>query len=151
MENREIGWGNGELRALHYYSWLLTDEKRSSTVLIVTMLLVCVIVLRTTESVPLTLAAFTLLLIPVWRVLVPIHFEITSDGIARWNFGRRRLISWEEIKSYELLDNGVLLLPNAAHYPLEPFHGLFIPVPASLRTELKYRLRFFIDKTIPDN
>lgn len=147
-EHRDFGWAGGELRALHYYSWLLTDEKRVSVVLLLAVIVVCALVWRLTEQPLYALLSAVLLIFPIWRTLVPVHFEINSDGIARWNFGRRRLVPWEEIKSYEILPDGVLLLPNRDPYPLEPFHGLFVPVPNEFQAELKYRLRFFVDKMV---
>lgn len=141
---------NGELRAIHYYSWMLSEEKIVSSVLLISIATVCAIVWRSTGSLLWTLLALGVLVLPLWRTLVPIHFEINSDGIARWNFGRRRLIPWESIRSYELGPDGVLLLPNREHFPLEPFHGFFVPIPRELAEEFKYRLRFFIDKIIPE-
>lgn len=145
---RAAAWNNGELRSLHYYNWMLLEEKAVSVVLVLTMLGVCVLLWRATGNPFVILIALALMLLTIWRTLVPVHFEINANGIARWNFGRQRLIPWEEIKSYEIVKNGVLLLPNKEHYPLEPFHAVFIPVPEELDAELRYRLRFFVDKTV---
>ncbi len=144
----ESGLGNGELRVLHYYNRMPVDEKGLTFFLFLAVFFVSGLVWWTGESILLAVGAFGLLLLPLWRSLVPIHFEINSEGIARWNFGRRRLILWDSIGSYEIYPKGVLLLPNRVRFPLDPFHGVYIPVPSELEAELKYRLRFFVDKTV---
>ncbi|MDR3111317.1 MAG: hypothetical protein LBU65_16735 [Planctomycetaceae bacterium] len=135
-----------ELRALHYYSWMLIDEKLVSAFLITVIISLCIIVWYVTASAAASATVFAILLLTVWRMLVPTHFEINADGIARWNFGRRRLIHWQEIKSYEIQRKGIMLMPGNEHYPLEPFHSIFIPIPEELEAEFRSRLRFFVDK-----
>jgi hypothetical protein len=47
--------------------------------------------------------------------------------VNRWVFGRYRRIPWQEIRSYRVYSNGVLLLPTADPCPMDAFRGLYVP------------------------
>lgn len=86
------------------------------------------------------------LLLTLWRAFVPAYFEINADGIVRWAAGQRMFIAWNDIKVYQLRRNGILLLPQRDRFILEPFRGVFLPVPPALMAEVLYRFRVFVDK-----
>ncbi len=68
-----------------------------------------------------------LVLITLWRSLVPLRFEIGPHGITQIVLGRRTRLLWTSILNYQVLSRGVLLLPDAAVTPLSPLRGLYLP------------------------
>jgi hypothetical protein len=68
-----------------------------------------------------------LVLLTLWRSLVPLRFEIGPPGVTQVALGRRTRILWTSILHYQVLSSGVLLLPDAAVTPLSPLRGLFLP------------------------
>ncbi|MBC7854780.1 MAG: hypothetical protein IAF94_15215 [Pirellulaceae bacterium] len=67
-----------------------------------------------------------LVLITLWRNLIPLRFEISPHGITQIVLGRRTRILWTSILNYQVYSRGVLLLPDAAVTPLSPLRGLFL-------------------------
>ena len=68
-----------------------------------------------------------LILLTLWRSLLPLRFEIGPHGITQFVFGRKTRILWTSILHYQTFSRGVLLLPDAAVTPLSPLRGLFLP------------------------
>jgi hypothetical protein len=68
-----------------------------------------------------------LVLVTLWRSLIPLRFEIGPHGITQTALGRRTRILWTSILNYQVLSRGVLLLPDAAVTPLSPLRGLYLP------------------------
>ena len=68
-----------------------------------------------------------LVLITLWRNLVPLRFEIGPHGVTQIVLGRQTRILWTSILNYQVYSRGVLLLPDAAVAPLSPLRGLFLP------------------------
>ncbi len=93
-------------------------------------------------------AAFLLFLLSIWRAFVPVYFEINTHGITHWTFGRRRFIAWDDIRSYRIQPNGILLYSHANPYPLESFRGFYLPVPELLREDIHRRFVFFVDRIV---
>jgi hypothetical protein len=69
----------------------------------------------------------TLVLITLWRSLLPLRFEMGPPGIMQVVLGRRTRILWTSILNYQVYSSGVLLLPDAVLIPLSPLRGVFIP------------------------
>jgi hypothetical protein len=68
-----------------------------------------------------------LVLITLWRSLIPLRFELGPYGVTQFVLGRRMRIPWTAILNYQILSRGLLLLPDAAVTPLSPLRGLFLP------------------------
>lgn len=68
-----------------------------------------------------------LILVTLWRNLIPLRFEIGPHGITQVGLGRKSRILWTSILNYQVLANGVLLLPDAAVTRLSPLRGLYLP------------------------
>ena len=72
--------------------------------------------------------AATALAITLWRTWLPVRYEIGGGGVTQVLFGRwRRRIPWTAIVQFQVLTDGVLLLPDAAVTPLSPLRGLYLP------------------------
>jgi hypothetical protein len=66
------------------------------------------------------------LAIALWRTWIPVRYELGGGGIVQSVFGWQRRIAWIAIQHYELHEDGVLLLPDAAAAPLSPLRGLYL-------------------------
>jgi hypothetical protein len=71
--------------------------------------------------------AVAALALTMWRMFVPVEFELGHEGIDQQILGRRYRLPWTAIKRYEVLASGVLVLPAAAARPLDVLDGLFLP------------------------
>jgi hypothetical protein len=139
-------------KPLFYSVWMITDQKWNTALLVGVSFLVGVIVWLNGSSPLLHFMALLLFAGTMEYVFVPIRIELHSGGIVYrpfLAFRRKRLISWDDIRSYQVHRNGILLLHCTDRFFLEAFRGFFLPVPSSLMPEVLYRLRIFVDK-IPD-
>jgi hypothetical protein len=66
------------------------------------------------------------LLLTLWRTVLPVRYELSGSGIVQSLFGWRRRIPWTAILQFELDEQGVLLLPDAVRVPLSPLRGLYL-------------------------
>jgi hypothetical protein len=79
-----------------------------------------------TQSVIVGLLVAGSLAVCLWRTLVPVRYEFAGGGIVQSVFGWPRRIPWTAVKSYEILDDGVLLLPDTVRTSLSPLRGLYV-------------------------
>ncbi|MCO6455144.1 MAG: hypothetical protein J5I93_07580 [Pirellulaceae bacterium] len=66
------------------------------------------------------------LLLSIWRVWLPVQFELGPRGILQTVGRRTYRISWREFRRYRPFRRGVLLLVDPEPSPLDAFRGLFI-------------------------
>jgi hypothetical protein len=132
-------------KPLYYSVWLIADQKWNAAFLLGVALAVGAIVWQNTDNLILESIALLFLLGTLWRILVPVHFELNSNGIVCRSLNRNRFIAWSDIRSYQIRRNGILLLPRTDHFFLEAFRGFYLSVPVSLMPEVLYRLRVFVD------
>ncbi|MDR2117731.1 MAG: hypothetical protein LBP87_15240 [Planctomycetaceae bacterium] len=133
-------------KPLYYSVWLITDQKWNAVFLLGIAFVVGFIVWQCEGNLILELFALIFLLGTVWRILVPVHFELNSSGIVYRSFNRNRFIAWSDIRRYQIRRNGILLLPQSNRFFLEAFRGFYLSVPKSLMPEVLYRLRVFVDR-----
>jgi hypothetical protein len=69
---------------------------------------------------------FVALAFSVWRLWVPVKFELTSKGLTQSVLGRRRRIPWSEFARFEVRQKGVLLFVDQDSSPLAALRGVFI-------------------------
>ena len=72
------------------------------------------------------LAAIVALLISLWRLWLPVTFELGPRGVVQTVWGRTYRISWREFSRFRVLRRGVLLLVDARSSPIDVFRGLFV-------------------------
>jgi hypothetical protein len=132
-------------KPLYYSVWLIADQKWNAALLFGTALVVGIIVWQYGGNLILELTALLFLLGTIWRILVPVHFELNSNGIIYRSLNRNRFIAWGDVRSYQIRRNGILLLPQTDRFFLEAFRGFYLSVPVSLMPEVLYRLRVFVD------
>jgi hypothetical protein len=67
------------------------------------------------------------ILLALWRVWLPVRFEIGPFGVTQHCLGRQRRIPWSSIGRAVRQSAGLLVLPNAQPAPLESLRSLYIP------------------------
>lgn len=68
-----------------------------------------------------------LLVISLWRLWVPVQFELSAGGITRTVLGRARRVSWSQMGSIQRRERGVLVLRDFENGPLSLLRGVYIP------------------------
>ena len=140
-------WKDVEQRPLQYSSWMLFERKGTMLFLLLGAATISFTFGHATHSPFFGTAAFGLFLFSIWRSFIPVYFEINANGIVRRTFGKKKFVAWEKIRSYQTQSNGILLFTHSDRYPLEPFQGLFLPVPELHREDVLYRFMVFVDRT----
>ncbi len=107
--------------------WGLRDEPLGTWLRVIVGAIAAAVVGRFLENEWWGWGMFVLVLITLWRSLIPLRFEIGPHGVTQIVLGRRTRILWTSILNYQVYSRGVLLLPDAAVTPLSPLRGLFLP------------------------
>lgn len=146
--NNDFDPNGTDLHVVRYKFWALFDRKLTCFAIFSLTVLLSLTVYLATEKIYLTFVVFGLLIGSVIPLFLPMQFEITANGIARWTLGYRQDILWSEIRSFVLQEEGILLLPNSVRYPLDAFHGIFIPIPKKYRIIAQRRFLYYMEKNI---
>jgi hypothetical protein len=72
------------------------------------------------------LAAVAALAIALWRLWVPMRFELDARGVQQIVLGRRSFRPWSDFVRYEVDPDGVCLIPDGREYPLVRATGVNI-------------------------
>ncbi len=70
--------------------------------------------------------SFAALSIALWRLWVPVTFELGPRGVVQIVLGRRRRIPWSSLARYQVRSRGVLLLADDGRGPAAALRGLFL-------------------------
>jgi hypothetical protein len=138
---------SGTEEPLYYTAWMIADQKWSVAVLLALVGLICFTVWQAGSSILGISIGLLLLLLTIWYVFVPVHFELNTDGIIRDVFGHKWFIAWEDIRGYQIRHSGLLLLSQNSRFLLESFISFYLPVPSALMPEVLYRFRVFVDQS----
>ena len=79
------------------------------------------------QSVLCAAAAVAVILVGLWRSLVPITYELGSFGITIDILGRVRRISWSAVGTWEVVRGGIVITPRPRPAPIDRLGGLFLP------------------------
>jgi len=131
---------------LRYRVWPLVEWKTTSFFFLAVLSLLTYTVWLSLDDWRVALAVPLLLLVSIRSSLFPQSFELNVDGVTRWRLGARQFLAWSDIHSYDVLDHGIILLPQGDRYVLAPFRGRFIPVPKALLKEVEAKFRFFANR-----
>ena len=124
-------------------SWPLYESLSTATMVLAGLLAAGTGIGWITGQTRLALLAAAVLVIPLWRSFLPTLFELNTDGVNQWLFGRHRRIPWEAIRRYEVCSAGVLLLPCADRCPMDAYRGLYLPWGAH-RDEVLAHVRYYL-------
>ncbi len=131
--------------AVRWRSWPLRDGPATATAVLLGLAAAGVGVWRLTGQIHLALLAVAALALAMWRFFVPVSFELNTEGVSHWLFGRHRRVSWKEIRSFRVCSSGVLLLPRADPCPLDAFRGLYLPW-GKHPDEVMAQVRYYVDR-----
>ena len=81
---------------------------------------------RTAGQTWITVLAAVALAAALWRMWLPIDFELDARGIQQIVLGRRRFWPWSHFARYEVDPQGVALIRDPRAYPLARAKGLYI-------------------------
>jgi hypothetical protein len=132
-------------KPLIYKVRLLTAQKRDVLFLVAVAVAVVLTVRQYSQNNAFCAAAAILLLASMWKVFIPVRYELNADGIVREMLGSRRFIAWNQIRTYQVYHNGIFLLPPNDRFYAEVFRGGFLPVPPALSAEVLYRFRVSVN------
>lgn len=135
-----------QYKPIFFTSWFIVDRKWTALLLLAFAAGIGLFAWQSFGVFSYGLGVFLILMLSLGRMFLPCRFEVNSDGILCNTLGKKRFIAWEDIRVYQIRNHGLLLLPHRDRFLLEAFRGFFLPVPASLRTEVLYRFRVFVDR-----
>ncbi len=107
-------------------NWPLVDDAPRAWPTIVAAFAVAVFAGYGSQSIAMGLLCFAALNAAIWRLWVPVAFELGPKGIWQTVLGRRKCFPWQAIARYEVTGRGVLLLPVDDRTPLAPLRAVYI-------------------------
>lgn len=92
--------------------------------------------------------SFFVLCLTMWRLWIPVTFEVGPRGIIEIVFRRRRMISWRLIARYEIRRHGVLLFAEASPSGLAVLRSTYIRWDKQ-RDKLLETLQYYLSSRSP--
>jgi hypothetical protein len=108
-------------------SWSIVDEWRRTWPIAATVALVSLVIGIATGKLDLGLIALVVQAAALWRLWLPIHYEINSQGIEQRVFRRTVKTPRTAIRRHELRRDGVLLFREADARPFDAWRGVYLP------------------------
>lgn len=68
-----------------------------------------------------------LILLSMWRLYLPVQFELSAGGITRTVLGRTRRVPWSSVGTVVRQDRGIVVLRDHEASPLALLRGVYIP------------------------
>lgn len=68
-----------------------------------------------------------LMLLSLWRLYLPVQFELSAGGITRTVLGRSRRVPWSNVGCVLRRESGVIVLRDWENGPLALLRGIYIP------------------------
>jgi hypothetical protein len=78
--------------------------------------------------------------------LTPLMCRVSADGVARRGPLGWEKRAWSEIRRTVLSGAGLLVSPFAKRNALDPYRGLFLPLPAATGAQLAQRIRPYLER-----
>jgi hypothetical protein len=100
------------------WNWPLRDEGLRSWAMLIGIAGVVSLIWMAVGSLPLTFLSATTLLLAVWRLWLPVKWELGLTGITQTVLGFRRRIPWLAVARFELRSDGVWLFADREASPL---------------------------------
>ena len=123
----QVTEGDGVPRPVEFLSWPLLDEGPRAWLLAGAIPAAALLVYLAMDSAALAALSAGAMAVALWRLLVPIRYEINFLGVTQHVLRRRRHVPWKALGGYEIRDEGVLFLPRGGASPLGYLLALFVP------------------------
>jgi hypothetical protein len=130
-------------RELEITSWPLRQEPIRSAAVLLLIAAVTTYALLATASWMVGIVTLLALLSSVWRLWIPVHFELGRRGVVQRVGSRRRRTHWREISGYQLRGRGAFLLMDDRPGPLSLLGAIFLRYPAQ-PDQLRELLEFYL-------
>lgn len=119
--------GGGVPRPVVFVSWPIVDERPRSLLPASAIPAAALVVYLATGHGALAALTAGAMALTLWRLLVPIRYEINFLGITQHVLRRRRHVPWRAMGGYKIRDDGMLVLPRGGASPLGYVRALFVP------------------------
>jgi hypothetical protein len=107
-------------------NWPLRDDGPLAWLVVIGAVAASVTAGFVAQSAVMGVVSFLALSIALWRLWVPVTFELGPRGVVQILFGRRRRIAWSSVARYEVRRRGVLLLSEETQGPAAALRGLYV-------------------------
>lgn len=131
---------------LHFSAWPLRDEGVAPWLLLTVSAALAIAGGYISRSLPLGLMCLAALWISLWRVWLPVRYDLGPRGVVETVLGRRHRIGWTQVARYEIRRRGVLLLATHESTPLRTLQALYVPW-GRRQTEVLEIVRFYLDRS----
>ncbi len=112
---------------LTWRSWPVLDETRRSWPLVAGLAALAVLAGWLTSDIFAGTLVAAVLAAAVWRLWLPVTYEINSLGIEERCFGRQRRIPWSQLSAGEILANGVSFSASPHASAGSQWRSFFVP------------------------
>lgn len=130
-------------RDLTLRTWPLVDAPSGSLAILAAVLLVGALAAYASGEVASGIVIGLLLLAALWRIWIPVRWEIGAAGITQHLLGHTRRTAWSAIGSVERLKHGLIVSRDFEPGPLARLRGVYLPYNAH-RTELLALFEFYL-------
>lgn len=130
---------------IHLISWPLRDEGAGPWVLLLGAATLAGTTGYFAQSLPIGLLFLAALWLSLWRLWLPVRYDLGQRGVVETVLGRQSRIGWSHVAGYEVRRNGVLLL--ATHEPtlLRTLQARYVPW-GGRRSQVLEMVRYYLDR-----
>ena len=121
-------------RPVHWRSWPLMDGGLTIWLWPPTVALFAWLTWQATGSLGWAMFVLVMLLICLWKMFVPVYYELNTEGVELRLMGHWRRLAWRKFDGWGQFPRGAVLHTRPA--PDEPpdlLHGLYLPLSPSRR------------------
>ena len=112
---------------LVWQSWPLLDNATWSWCVVPGLLRVSWVVTTVTDEPTLGVAAAAALAIALWRLFLPVRYEIGLSGVCQIVLGQRSLLRWRRVRHVEVRQGGVMFFERRNVPTLDVLQTLYLP------------------------
>ncbi len=106
--------------------WPLRDEPIGSSLALALAAGAGWLTVWATDSPGMGVVIVALLAVTLWRIWLPVRYQLGSGGVVQSVLGWQRRLAWLQVARYELQHNGVILFRDADGAPLAALSGVYI-------------------------
>ena len=108
-------------------AWPLAHGDRMAVVGVIGAALVFATAAYASRSAGTAAILAALVLLALWRLYLPVQYELSAGGITRTVLGRTRRVPWSGVGAVSRRESGVVVLRDWEDGPLALLRGIYIP------------------------